>query len=392
MLQQTTTENKPQCEICNNKGYHVDVDNFGKLFVERCQNNKSPQAKAYCDMVNWEKIDPESREDQFKIKSKNLSNDLLDCLRVFIKDWSKIKQQKTHCDIVKNPDGRRIVRAIDEKQFTTLHLFTRNQVFQIISKEDRAKYTEKSELNGELVDIPIRREFLGWGNKTHFEISGPMLCDYDQEVFDALIKIWHEKFSAVGILIETSLSEIWRTIGNKSSMSLKNIQSLKRSLGRLYKVSIEAKSTEDKSFWGGGIIDDVCYKEFSNKKNHLVMINFNKNMIRPYLEGSYATLNHPIYQKLTPYSKKIYTFSMSHDSPERKMGLDKWRNPIGVSSSLSDKKFKEKFKFALNELKLEKVFSEDSHIDKKDFVYTRILDEAWLSKPMPSGSSSPVVF
>ena len=22
----------------------------------------------------------------------------------------------------------------------------------------------------------------------------------------------------------------------------------------------EAKSTEDKSFWGGGIIDDVCYK------------------------------------------------------------------------------------------------------------------------------------
>ena len=96
MLAQTTTENKLQCEKCFNKGYHVDVDSLGKIFIECCPNNFNPKNQAYCNQVNWEKIDPENKDEQAKLKNKNFPQDILASLRDFVTNWKVIKKQKTH--------------------------------------------------------------------------------------------------------------------------------------------------------------------------------------------------------------------------------------------------------------------------------------------------------
>lgn len=375
MLAQTITDDKPHCEKCFNKGYHVDVDSLGKIFTECCPNTKTSQRDAYCNIVNWEKIDPENKEEQAKLRNKNLPADLLSVLREFIINWPKIKKQKTHYDMVKNPENYNIVRPIKEHQFTTMHLLTRNQVFQIISKKDRSKLIEVDQFNKEL-DSVSNRTFLGWGGKVHFKVTGPVLCTYDESVYDACNKLWHEN-DTKGIELETNLAEIWRKMGNTSSMGGCSINSLKRSLNRLVDVSVTASSMENKNFWAGGIIDSVIYKGSSNKKTHQVIISFNKHMIYQYLGGLYATLDHCKYNKLTPYAKKIYSFLMSHEDTNRKMGLDKWKNTLGVKESLQDKEFRRQMREAINELKEARILLPESMIDRSGFVVTYISSEAW---------------
>jgi hypothetical protein len=173
-------------------------------------------------------------------------------------------------------------------------------------------------------------------------------------------------------------------MGNKSRIGPANIQSLKLSLNRLHKVSIEVTSLDKKSYWGGGIIDDVSYvQEKLNKKQYRVLISYNRYMIRHYLNGSYATLSHPIYQKLTAYSRKLYLFIMSHDSPERKMGLSKWRSPLGVSEKTTDAIFKKRIKESISELISENVLDASSKVDK-DTVCTIITKKAWDARPLRS--------
>jgi hypothetical protein len=296
-------------------------------------------------------------------------------MMLFIKNWPKIKKIKKHYEIIKNPENYNIVRPVALHQFTAMHLFTRNQVFQIISKKERSKRTRTDEF-GKTIDISEDRTFIGWGGAVHFTISGPTLCTYDQEVFDALNKIWH-KSDTKGIVLNTNLSEIWRTIGNRSRIGPKNISSLKRSLQRLIQVSILAKSLQNKSFWGGGMIDDVQYREHSRHRDHEVIISFNKCIIYQYLSGSYATLNHPTYQNLTPYTRKMYLFLMSHEDPNRKMSLEKWYSPLGVKKELSKKDFKRAIKDSLDEMKSKNIIMPESHIDKFDIVHTMITSNAW---------------
>ena len=76
----------------------------------------------------------------------------------------------------------------------------------IYSKPGRAEKTRIDEF-GEIVELPEARTFLGWGGALHFNITGPVLCTYDEEVFDACIKLWHENKTR-GIVLETNLSKI----------------------------------------------------------------------------------------------------------------------------------------------------------------------------------------
>ncbi len=375
MLPQTTTENKPHCEKCRGKGFHIEINSLGKIFASCCENNKTEQNKSYCGVVNIWDIDPDNNEQYSKLNFNSLPHNLSFVLKEYLKNWPKIKRENIHAKIIANPGHNKIARSIQNHQFTAMHLFTRNQVFQIISKIERSNLTDVDQFGNE-IDVLSNRTFLGWGGKSHFIISGPTLCTYDEEVYDACIKLWHENDSQ-GIVIETNLSEIWYKMGNKSSMSMKNIQSIRRSLSRLHKISVEAKSIENKNFWGGGIIDSVIYKEFSNTKNHLVIINFSRYIVSQYLGGLYSTLDHHKYKLLTPYAKKIYSFSMSHDSPYRKMSLDKWRDILGVNASLSNKEFRRKVREAIEELIECKILDPKSHIDKKNFVHTFIEASVW---------------
>lgn len=389
--------NKANCEKCMDSRYIVDLNFDGFMNIEICKNcldtagipeeklsSVIQQRTAQCSHINKQKLDPENKTkcDEFlKVLRKNsdFSDVMIKSIVSYLDSWPKIKKENKHLEIINNPQDHRIVTPIENHQFTALHLFTRNQIFQIISKENRAKLIEFDEFN-KPVDVLKNRSFMGWESNVYFTISGPILCDYDQKVFDAINKIWHER-DTKGIVVETSFSEIWRAIGNKSRMGASNIESLKLSLNRLHKISIEVKSTENKSYWGGGIIDDVVYvQEKLNTKQYKVLISYNKYMVRHYLNGSYATLSHPVYQKIGSYSRKLYLFIMSHDSPVRIMGLNKWRSPLGVSENLKDSLFKQKMKESILELILEDVLDPESKVEK-NVVHTIITKKAWDARP-----------
>ena len=344
----------------NNKPFFADADENSLLTITENKNVRLNNIDAgvvsfYCKGINESKInlDDHIAKEKFlrRLSSQEFykyPHEMLTEIRQFIENWEKIKKQRTHDRIMEDPSKNRILRPVEEHQFTTIHFFTRNQVFQILGKQERAKKTRVDDF-GNTIDISEDRTFLGWAGNSHFTISGPVLCTHDQGVFDACNKLWHEKCGAVGITLKTNLSEIWRTIGNNSRMGVPAIQSLKRSLSRLAKCSLEAK-LGNKSFWVGGIIDDVMYNEQSRHKDHQIIISFNKYMIKHYLDGAYAILSHPVYKELTAYAKKMYLFLMSHSEKIRKMGLDKWRAPLGVSEDLCLKEFKRKVIEAIREL------------------------------------------
>ena len=276
----------------NNKPFFADADENSLLTITENKNVKLNNIDAgvvnfYCRGINESKInlDDHIAKEKFlrRLSSQEFykyPHEMLTEIRQFIENWEKIKKQRTHDRIMEDPSKNRILRPVEEHQFTTIHFFTRNQVFQILGKQERAKKTRVDDF-GNTIDISEDRTFLGWAGNSHFTISGPVLCTHDQGVFDACNKLWHEKCGAVGITLKTNLSEIWRTIGNNSRMGVPAIQSLKRSLSRLAKCSLEAK-LGNKSFWVGGIIDDVMYNEQSRHKDHQIIISFNKYMIKHY--------------------------------------------------------------------------------------------------------------
>lgn len=383
----------------NNKAFFVDADENSTLTITENKNIKlshiDPDILSfYCRGINESKINLDDCTAKEKFLRRLCSQDfykypqeMLTEIRQFIENWEKIKKQKTHDRMMAEPNKSKFVRSVENHQFTAIHFFTRNQIFQIIGKRERGKLVEINQF-GDEIDLVCNRSFSGWGGDIHFNISGAILCTYDQEVFDACIKLWLEKCDGVGLTLKTNLSEIWRTLGNTSRLSSYNITSLKRSLQRLYQISITARSSEGKSFWGGGIVDDVVYLESMNTKNNQIIIGFNKYLVKHYLEGAYAILSHPVYQLLSAYSKKIYLFLMSHSDKLRKMGLEKWREPLGISFDVPLKELKRNINNAIKELINLNVLDSISCINNKNEVCTLICDAAWAAKPIFVPNSS----
>ena len=377
----------------NNKPFFADADENSLLTITENKNVKLNNIDAgvvnfYCRGINESKInlDDHIAKEKFlrRLSSQEFykyPQEMLTEIRQFIANWEKIKKHRTHDRMMAEPSKSKFVRSVENHQFTAIHFFTRNQVFQIIGKRERGKLVEINQF-GEEIDLVCNRSFSGWGGDVHFNISGAVLCTYDQEVFDACIKLWLGKCDGVGLTLKTNLSEIWRTLGNTSRLSSYNISSLKRSLQRLYQISITARSSEGKSFWGGGIVDDVAYLESMNTKNNQVIIGFNKYLVKHYLEGAYAILSHPVYQLLSSYSKKIYLFLMSHSDKLRKMGLEKWREPLGISFDVPIKELKRNINHAIKELISLNVLDASSCINIKNEVCTLICDAAWQAKPV----------
>lgn len=380
-----------KCEKCFDTKYIVDLNVNGTTCICMCddciskneyQEDVIIQAKSRCKIINEQALDPDNKTNFIAtlkpFNSKKEFENIIRALNLFLDRYPEIKRKNKHLEILKNPHNFRIVRPIEPHQFTAIHLFTRNQIFQIISKENRAKKTRIDEF-GKTIDISEDRSFLGWGGNIHFTISGPALCDQDQSVFDACVKLWHEKCQT-GIIVETNLSEIWKTIGNSSVIGKKNRESIRRSLSRLHKVRIEAKSMDkyNKSFWGEGILDRVRYADTSENK---VSVLLNLHMAASYLQGSYATLNHDVYKVLSAYAKKIYLFLMSHDNPTRQISLEKLKPLIGVDDGVSNHHFKKYVNKSLKELQDNNVLDQSSRI-KNDIFYSVIQKEAWEARPI----------
>lgn len=380
---------KFKCDKCYNTKYIINLNENNKINIDICYDcvpKEIPKevvdaTKLKCKQINEKYLDPEDDKilNSFlkTLKADESSTNISQSLYLFKEMYPEIKRKRKHLEILKNPQSFRIVRPVEDHQFTALHLFTRNQVFQIISKENRAKNTKIDEF-GKIIEISEDRTFLGWGGNIHFTISGPVLCDYDQQVFDASIKIWHKKCQT-GMIVETNLSEIWKTLGNVSELGKTNRESLRRSLKRLSltKIMIQSMDKKNKSFWTNTLIEEVKYNDL--KENKLTII-FNIHMAENYLEGAYATLNHNVYVCLSSYAKKIYLFLMSHDNPVRQISIDKLRPLIGVSVDISEKHFKEQINRAIKELKEKYVLDSISKIDKGIF-HSTVLPDAWDARP-----------
>lgn len=345
-----------KCQNCGNNGYTFTIDENFIIQSFTCCNHlqkEIPSVKeTSCNNFNSWNINSKL----LKLKSNDFEDITQKIKSIYFKSAFKefyyeklpqLRKSLKHKKIIENPDNVPICRQIENHQVTNLHLFNRNAIFLIISDQDRKKFTAL--MNDEIIDIPVTRSFEGWG-KIKFTLMGPIVCDYDKQIFDACLKLHHEK-GFIGLKLVTNLNEIWKTLGNTSKLNGSGIKSVKRSLQRLSQLSITAKSLENKSFWVGGIIDGLNYIETNNKKGSKIEIRFNPEMIPMYLQGSYSTYSLPILQKLSSYPRRIVEFMGTHKDLERTMSLDKWREIIGVNPNMEDKYFKKRIKEAIEELK-----------------------------------------
>ncbi|MBX9838422.1 MAG: replication initiation protein [Silvanigrellaceae bacterium] len=379
-----------KCQNCGNNGYTFSIDENFILQSFSCCNHLQKEIPAIketnCNVFNSWNIDTSKlklKEDNFdklslKIKSLYFKASFKE---FYYEKLPQIRKNLKHKKIIENPDNVPICRPVHNFQVTNLHLFNRNAIFLIISDQDRKKFT--TTVNDEIIDIPVARSFEGWG-KIKFTLIGPIVCDYDKQIFDTCLKLHHEK-GFIGLKLTTNLSEIWKAFGNNSKISGSAINSIKRSLQRLSQISITAKSTENKSFWVGRIIDGLKYIETNNKKGSKIEVRFNPDMIPMYLNGSYSTYSFPILQKLSAYPRRIIEFMGTHEGLERKMSLNKWREIIGVNPSVENKSFKRRLKEAMEELKLH------SLIDEAEFTKsTTLTSELLYLKVNPTIFNFPV--
>jgi hypothetical protein len=302
-----------------------------------------------------------------------------------IKAWPLQKKEKRKAKILDNPNDHALIRPVEDNQVAALHLITRNAIFQVVGDKDRrAKYSEKSSISDELIDKLVNREFIGWGGQIHFIIKGPVLCTFDQQVFYSCLRIHHVR-GFRGLQIETTLSDIWRAMGRSCHIGSSSLSALKRSLTRLADVSIKASPLNEHkgSFWLGGLFDEVLYLEGKNPKQSRVHIRLNSHFVPQYLSGSYCTLFHPHIISLRAYASRLYEFLVSHDDPIRRMGLDKWREVLGVGEEVPDKTFKQRLKEAVDDLIKARILLSESGFQgvlTKSVLVTHLTDSAKVAR------------
>lgn len=346
-----------KCEMCKDSQYHLDVDLMGAIFAEPCpvcsvQESAEPVhvMEARCQGFNSLQLSAETPFDKIEplLTRKGIKPPFSSAIRSFCVEWPHKKKEIRKAEIINNPDDHSIVRPVDQFQVTSLHLHARNAIFQIINQHERAKLMEKTK-NGTEIDVLVNRSFLGWGGTVEFIISGPLVCMFDQQVFYACLKTHHIN-GFKGLTLITTFAEIWKSMGRSTKISMTSIDAIKRSLERLEKVSISAKSLDKRRYWGGGLIDNVLYDSHENPKNSKVKVRFNSDMVPHYLEGSYSTLYLPHLNELKSYARRMYEFLMSHSDTERKMSLEKWRDVFGINPETPMKTVKQRVKEALSEL------------------------------------------
>lgn len=285
-------------------------------------------------------------------------------LRTFLVSLPKLSKQKKHEKIVANPDEHFLVRPIDDSQVTALHLLTRNALFMVVGdRERRQKYMEVSSTTGDLLDKVVNRDFYGWGGNTHFVITGPIVCTYDQDVFYACLRLHHE-VGFKGLSLSTNFHQLWKAMGNKSVPGGAAISTMKRSLERLQKISVSAKSKDQKRFWAGGLIDSVQYAEGSSARDSSVRIRLNDHMVTHYLAGAYGTLQIEHIHSLRAYARRIYEFLLSHEQDERRMTVEKWREVLGFSPDMATKVVNQRIREAVQELIEKEILMPESGLQK----------------------------
>lgn len=291
-------------------------------------------------------------------------------LEQLLRDIDRIVKKNKNQKYVAEPEKVLFCKEVSEEDSTSLNLFTRNSIFRILPKNEFS-----SNKNADKIHI-----FKGWEKDQIIKIKGPTLNQYDENLFLALIKVWHDR-KAFGNRIKTSIYEIWRYLGNKSNPNLRSKENIMSSLDRMGDVTI----TTYKNNLAYSKFSVLKFKrdEVSSKKNtKSLVISFDEDVLHSYLLGEYTTFNYNLTTSLNSYARKLYMLLISNsypnDSQYKKMHIDKLRLVLGVKDSTPKKTFKRFLEKALNDLIVHGVFQKDSSFLCDDFLHFDIPRELYL--------------
>jgi hypothetical protein len=291
---------------------------------------------------------------------------------VYNKFWVEQKKSKNKDRIdklLKNPEEYHIVTEIKQGQVASMHVINRNPIFVGDLKNDRSKYVKISEIDGREIDIPVVREFKGWGN-TKVSVNGPILDENDKKVHYACLSIHHQNGSK-GLVIVTNYNEIWRAMGSLNRAGAENIARIKRSLERLHQTTVSVKSLDASSYLGGSFFSNLEYEE--NGTASKILVSLNKDCIAIFQNGEFTPINLEVIYSLKSYARRMYEFSVTHDDSERCMSLKKWQEVLGAEK-LTAVDFKKRIKASMQELVTKGICEEESRIEK-DLIYTFLKPE-----------------
>lgn len=256
-------------------------------------------------------------------------------------------------------------RNISINETTFLHAWSREGIFRLLSKNERADLTACSVVNPnetiELAPSNAPREFISSWSGLHVSMHGPVVDYFDANVLAAIIKIYSE--CGMGGKVQTSIARILNEL-QLDTNSGANKNRIKRSLTRLSECRITLRSPdqkESKLMWSGGFINSLMYE--GNTKSRKVLLSLNEHMIPLYSKGGFSKINLPLLTSLTAYAQGMYRFLIGQRDEYKFIGLLKWRKILNVSDSLSEKDFRDSLRRALKELVELKILDEKSTLD-----------------------------
>jgi hypothetical protein len=262
-------------------------------------------------------------------------------------------------------------------------LFARGPVFNVMSSEERYRYTRIINCVEVDIDRP-ETEVYDW-ECGRFEISGPYLCTGDAKVLNALLFLHKRNF---GLYLKTTGLKLAQTLGMKTltkdgSHKLKGeyYQRIRRSLIRLASCHIEFQASlghKHLGIFSGKILS------FSLSAEGLV-VQFNKSLILHTQRRSFSQLDMRFLSTLNAMDYRLVTFLESHEygkgvnaSFQRSLSFMKELFYPNTHSRLDDYVFNGRIKNSIKRLKAAQYLHEDSGFENGQYIFKRLERKPYL--------------
>lgn len=173
-------------------------------------------------------------------------------------------------------------------------------IFRVVSTQYRGALTKYDE-QGHETDWERETPEIYDTSDGFYEIFGPILCMYDLKVFCTLISLYLER-KIPGVSLSCNCTDIARSMDLSKSLKTNslNTKSIKRSISRLQKATINKTGTGTNSYlpeFYGSLI----------RKNGSD-IEFNQYLVKHFVHRSFSKVSLDLILSLKPYELKIYSY------------------------------------------------------------------------------------
>jgi hypothetical protein len=264
-------------------------------------------------------------------------------------------------------------------------LFARGPVFNVMSTEERSRYTVIKDGFEEEVNRPDT-ECFDW-ECGRFEISGPYLCTGDAKVLNALLFLHKRNF---GLVLKTTGLKLAQTLGiktlnknGKHSLGGKTYYRLARHLMRLGKCHIEFQPSPKHKHLGvfsGKILS------FSLSAQGLV-VQFNKSLIIHTQRRAFSQLDMRFLNTLNAMDYRLVTFLESHEYGkgvnacfQRSLSFMKELFYPNSHNQLDDFVFNGRIRNSIKRLKDAQYLHQDSCFENGQYVFRRLERKPYLGE------------